>query len=80
VTGLETTADDLHLAASHINEVKKRVNLAHGWTLALDTLPPRLLHDDGEGPHIDSAWLQHQINAYYKHRGWNAEGRPTDVE
>ncbi len=76
VTGLETTADDLHLAAGRINEVKKRVNLAHGWARALDTLPPRLLHDDGEGPHIDPAWLQRQIDAYYEQRGWDAEGRP----
>jgi aldehyde:ferredoxin oxidoreductase len=79
VTGLETTADDLHRAAGRINEIKKRVNLAHGWTRALDTLPPRILHDDGAGPHIDPVWLQRQIDAYYAQRGWDAEGRQMDV-
>lgn len=76
VTGLSTTADDLQTAAARIAAVKKRVNLAHGWTRALDTLPPRLLQPDGEGPHIDPAWLDRQIAAYYAVRGWDDEGRP----
>ena len=32
VTGLATTADDLHQAGARIGEVKKRFNLAQGWT------------------------------------------------
>lgn len=79
VTGLPTTADDLHAAGARIAEVKKRVNLAHGWTRALDTLPHRLLQADGEGPHIDATWLEQQIDAYYAVRGWDAEGRPAEV-
>lgn len=77
VTGLPTTPDDLRHAASHINQVKKQINLAHGWTRADDTLPPRLLQDAGEGPPIDAAWLQRQISAYYEVRGWDATGRPA---
>jgi aldehyde:ferredoxin oxidoreductase len=76
VTGLPTTPDDLQRAASHINQVKKQVNLAHGWTRADDTLPPRLLQDAGEGPPIDPAWLRRQISAYYVVRGWDAAGMP----
>lgn len=76
VTGLPTTAENLRRAASHINQVKKQVNLAHGWTRADDTLPPRLLQDAGEGPPIDPAWLERQISAYYRVRGWDADGRP----
>ena len=82
VTGLETTADDLHLAGARINEVKKRFNLAQGWTRALDTLPPRLLtylQTDGDGPHIDPAWLERQIDAYYEVRGWDSQGRPAPL-
>jgi aldehyde:ferredoxin oxidoreductase len=79
VTGLPTTPDDLHAAAARIAEVKKRFNLAQGWTRPLDTLPPRLLqvHADGEGPHIDPLWLERQIDAYYAVRGWDGEGRPA---
>jgi aldehyde:ferredoxin oxidoreductase len=76
VTGLPTTPDDLMLAAAHINEIKKSVNLAQGWTRDLDTLPSRLFEDDGEQPHIDRGTLERQISAYYAVRGWNNEGRP----
>jgi aldehyde:ferredoxin oxidoreductase len=83
VTGLATTADDLHRAGARIGEVKKRFNVAQGWTRALDTLPPRLLHahvdleTDGERTHIDPAWLERQIAAYYVARGWDTQGRPA---
>lgn len=80
VTGLPTTADDLRAAGARICEVKKVFNLAQGWTRDLDTLPPRLLHADGEVPHIDPAWLQRQIDAYYAVRGWDGEGRPMSRE
>jgi aldehyde:ferredoxin oxidoreductase len=75
VTGLPTTPDDLHAASAHIGEVKKRFNLAQGWTRALDTLPPRLLQPEGDEPGIDPAWLERQIDAYYAVRGWDEEGR-----
>ena len=77
VTGLATTADDLHRAGARITEVKKRFNQDQGWTRALDTLPPRLLESDGDGPAIDAAWLERQIDAYYATRGWDAAGRPA---
>ena len=67
--------EDLHRAAAHINQVKKQVNLAHGWTRNDDSLPLRLLQDPGEGAPIDPAWLHRQISAYYSVRGWDAEGR-----
>ena len=77
VTGLPTTAIDLRAAGARITETKKRFNLAQGWTRALDTLPPRLLDANGGGPHIDPAWLERQIAAYYAARGWDAEGKPA---
>jgi aldehyde:ferredoxin oxidoreductase len=80
VTGLPTTPDDLHAAAARIAEIKKRFNLAQGWTRALDTLPARLFAIDGEGPAIDPAWLERQITAYYAARGWDAGGRPPETE
>lgn len=79
VTGLPTTPDDLRAASARINEVKKRFNLAQGWTRALDTLPPRLLQADGEQPAIDPAWLDRQVAAYYAVRGWDELGRPRET-
>ncbi|MBW3634104.1 MAG: aldehyde ferredoxin oxidoreductase family protein [Chloroflexi bacterium] len=82
VTGLPTTVDDLHAAGARIGEVKKRFNLAQGWTRALDTLPPRLLQSEssGDGSPIDPIWLDRQIDAYYAARGWDTEGRPRERE
>src|SRR5918994_719624 len=83
VTGLATTVDDLHQAGVRIGEVKKRFNLAQGWTRALDTLPPRLLQSssssNGDESNIDPAWLKRQIDAYYAARGWDSEGRPMET-
>ena len=81
VTGLGTSADDLHQAGARIGEVKKRFNLAQGWTRALDTLPPRLLQPsrNGDESSIDPAWLERQIDAYYVARGWDSEGRPAAI-
>ena len=79
VTGLPTSPDDVRLAAGRINDVKKRFNLAQGWTRDLDTLPPRLFEDDGEQAHVDRDALERQIQAYYAVRGWDCEGRPRDT-
>jgi aldehyde:ferredoxin oxidoreductase len=80
VTGLDTSADDLNQAGARIGEVKKRFNLAQGWTRALDTLPPRLLQPsrNGDESSIDPAWLERQIDAYYIARGWDSAGRPVE--
>ncbi len=79
VTGLPTTADDLHVVGARIGEVKKRFNLAQGWTRTLDTLPPRLLQSgsNGDQASIDPIWLDRQIDAYYAARGWDRDGRPV---
>ena len=77
VTGLPTTADDLHAAGARINETKKRFNVAQGWDRALDTLPPRLLEPNGDGSHIALEWLERQISAYYTVRGWDEAGQPS---
>ncbi len=79
VTGLPTTADDLHAAGARITEVKKRFNMAQGWTRVLDTLPPRLLEPNGDTGGISPNWLERQIDAYYAVRGWDEAGRPLDL-
>ena len=78
VTGLPTTADDLHGRGTH-----QRGQEALQPGAGLD---PRARHPaaapaatDGDGPHIDPAWLDRQIEAYYAVRGWDEEGRPAAV-
>ena len=78
VTGFTDDRGRPRAAGARITEVKKRFNLAQGWTRALDTLPPRLLQVeiDGDGRHIEPDWLERQIDAYYAVRGWDASGWP----
>jgi len=83
VTGLPTTADDLRRAGERITTVKKLFNLRQGWTRADDTLPPRVLVDDGETPTaLSRPWLDRMIDAYYQTRGWDEAGRvpPAHLE
>jgi len=74
VTGLPTTADDLRRAGERITNLKKLFNIREGWTRADDTLPPRVLTDDGETTRLSRAWLDRMISAYYGVRGWDEAG------
>jgi len=76
VTGLPTTADDLHQAGARITNIKKLFNIRQGWTRADDTLPPRVLDGDADGPptRLSRPWLETMIAAYYDVRGWDADG------
>lgn len=79
VTGRPTTAGDLRLAGTRISTVKKLFNIREGWTRAEDSLPPRLLEPDAATPtRLSHPWLETMIDAYYRVRGWDREGRiPT---
>ncbi len=66
VTGLPTTGADLRRAGARIVNLKKLFNIRQGWTRSDDTLPPRLRADV---PDLDAL-----IAAYYRVRGWNADG------
>ena len=73
VTGSPTSAGDLRAAGARINAIKKRFNIGQGWTRADDTLPPRVLSEDGSS-RLTRAWLDQMIDAYYIHRGWDSAG------
>ncbi|CAA9563685.1 MAG: Tungsten-containing aldehyde:ferredoxin oxidoreductase [uncultured Thermomicrobiales bacterium] len=74
VTGVPTAADDLRLAGERITNLKKLFNIAQGWTRADDTLPPRVLVDEGETTLLSRPWLDQMIAAYYRVRGWDEDG------
>ncbi|MGH2532267.1 MAG: aldehyde ferredoxin oxidoreductase family protein [Thermomicrobiales bacterium] len=76
VTGLPTTGDDLRRAGERITTIKKQFNIRQGWTRADDTLPPRVLDGDGL---LNHDWLNRMVDAYYRVRGWDADGAiPAD--
>ena len=62
------------MAGERITNLKKLFNIREGWTRADDTLPPRVLSDEGTPTELSRPWLERMIAAYYGVRGWDGEG------
>ncbi|NPV88140.1 aldehyde ferredoxin oxidoreductase family protein [Coprothermobacteraceae bacterium] len=78
-TGFGYTSEELLKAGERIWNLERLFNLKAGFTKADDTLPKRLLEEPvPEGPQKGAV---HQLHAllplYYKVRGWNEDGVPT---
>jgi aldehyde:ferredoxin oxidoreductase len=77
--GYEFSADDFRRTGERIYNLERAYILREGFTRKDDTLPPRLLEDPlPEGPakgHVVN--LDILLDAYYKYRGWDDQGRPT---
>lgn len=85
VTGWDVDADELHETARRIVLAKRAFNLREGWTRADDTLPERLLSEpvvtaSGREGALTKERLDRMIDAYYRARGLDGEGRPRAGE
>jgi len=79
VTGWDVTADELRTTAERIVTAKKLFNVRAGWTRTEDTLPEKVLPEplrgsDGAEMRLTATDLDAMIGAYYRARGWDAEG------
>lgn len=82
VTGFEYSAEEVLKVGERIWNLEKLWNLKVGFTMADDTLPPRFLKDPlpdgaakGQVVHLDVI-----LPEYYKVRGWNENGIPTETK
>jgi aldehyde:ferredoxin oxidoreductase len=67
----------LRQSMREVADVRRRINLSRGWLPENDTLPQRLLVEDGGAPSlIDPLRLRSWVHAYYRRRGWSAGGHP----
>lgn len=76
VTGFDAGGQDLLLAGERIWNLERLYNLREGFTAADDRLPTRLLdepNDVGEVVHLEG-----MLQEYYRFRGWDENGVPTD--
>lgn len=80
VTGVEYSVEEMLKAGERIWNLEKLWNLKVGLTKSDDTLPPRFLEDPmpegaakGQIVHLNTT-----LPEYYKLRGWNEDGIPTD--
>ncbi|MCG2729061.1 MAG: aldehyde ferredoxin oxidoreductase family protein [Acetobacterium sp.] len=80
VLGTKWSADDVLLAGERIWNLEKLFNLEAGISPDEDTLPPRFLEEEmPEGP--TKGWvhkLDELLPLYYKERGWDEDGIPTE--
>ncbi|RDE15894.1 MAG: hypothetical protein C4K49_05460 [Candidatus Thorarchaeota archaeon] len=77
--GYEFSADDFRKTGERIYNLERAYILREGFGRRDDSLPPRLLEDPmPEGPakgHVVK--LDVLLDAYYKYRGWDHQGRPS---
>ncbi len=81
VTGWDVTADELRATARRIVLAKRVYNIREGWQPSDDWLPDRLLNEpltppSGRVATLTAQRLRAMIDAYYKKRGLDREGRP----
>jgi aldehyde:ferredoxin oxidoreductase len=81
-TGIDYTAESLMIAGDRIWNLERFFNLKAGFTSKDDTLPQRLLKEPmPEGPskgHV--AMLGEMLPEYYKVRGWDENGIPSEAK
>jgi aldehyde:ferredoxin oxidoreductase len=81
VTGWDLTSTELRATARRIVLAKRVYNIREGWQPEDDWLPDRLLSEpltlpSGRVAALTPARLRAMIDAYYKSRGLDHEGRP----
>ncbi|MDN5345366.1 MAG: aldehyde:ferredoxin oxidoreductase [Clostridia bacterium] len=80
VTGTEVTPENLQAAAERSLTLEKAFNLREGLGREADTLPERFLREGVAGSGVKAepfSRLPELVQAYYRRRGWDEEGRPT---
>jgi aldehyde:ferredoxin oxidoreductase len=81
VTGWDITKDELRATAKRIVMAKRVYNIREGWQPSDDWLPDRLLNEpvtlpSGRVAALTAERLRAMIDAYYKARGLDHQGRP----
>ncbi|BCV22902.1 aldehyde ferredoxin oxidoreductase [Moorella sp. Hama-1] len=80
VTGTEVALENMTAAAERSLTLERAFNLREGLGSATDTLPERFLREGIADGGIEAGpftRLPELVQAYYRRRGWDAEGRPA---
>lgn len=79
-TGAGYSLEELERAGERIFNAERLFLVRRGFSKKDDTLPPRMLQEPlPEGPGKGMVChLEEMLEAYYRIRGWDQEGRPTE--
>jgi aldehyde:ferredoxin oxidoreductase len=85
VTGWDVTGDELRATARRIVLAKRVYNIREGWQPSDDWLPDRLLNEpvplpSGRVATLTADRLRAMIDAYYRARGLDRDGRPYPAD
>ncbi len=83
LTGWDFSVEDLSQAGARIYTLERCINIARGVSRERDTLPARVMNEpipDGpaKGRYVPDEALRAQLDCYYRLRGWDENGIPTD--
>ncbi len=83
VVGWDVTVDELEATGARICNLERAFHIRDGIRRKDDTLPARVQHvpiPDGphKGMHCPPDELSAMLDEYYKLRGWNSDGVPTE--
>ena len=80
ITGIDYTEENLMECGDRIYNLERLLNLKAGLSKEDDSLPPRILNEPiPAGPKKGAvSRLPEMLPAYYKTRGWDENGVPTD--
>jgi aldehyde:ferredoxin oxidoreductase len=85
LTGIDTNAQDLLKAGERICNMRKAFNLREGVSRFEDTPPKRFLSEPltwgtkTKAP-LDKFHIKGLVDDYYNERGWNEDGKMTNIK
>jgi aldehyde:ferredoxin oxidoreductase len=79
-TGLDLGVEEMRSIAKRITDQTRRFNLREGLTAADDRLPRRFFEEalPETGKKMAEAQMAQLLKDYYRARGWDEEGRPSE--
>jgi len=83
-TGSNHTEKSLMEVGARLTHLARKYNLRNGRTYKDDTLPGRFFNEESlsgfmRGKKLDRDYFNSIVQKYYKLRGWNEKGEPTEV-
>jgi aldehyde:ferredoxin oxidoreductase len=85
VTGRELSVEDLFRVGDRVTTLRRLFNCREGMTRENDTLPWRVMNEPikegpSEGHIVTPDELEGMLDDYYRERGWDGDGRPTEAK
>ena len=83
VVGWEMNEDELKAVGRRVVNLERLMNLREGLSRKDDALPGRYFDDPmplklAKGHHIDRGQFDQMLTRYYRYRGWDDNGNPSD--